>query len=400
MSSRPGRPYAWLMALLLGLMGSAALAGPVAPLRADTTPQLPEEQLVSAIELARGGKLREGLQAMEALLKLQPNFRLAQLIYADMLAARSGVRGIMADGEDPRVQELFEEARLRLEQARFNPPANTVPDAVLQLDREYPYLVLVDLPRARMHLMRNIDGKLQPVGNRYAAIGRAGYGKQVEGDLRTPVGIYHVTGWMGDEALPELYGTGALPLNYPNLWDRLKAKTGHGIWLHGVPRQTYVRAPRSSEGCVTLANDDLLWLKPFVLKNQAPVVLAEQIRWVSQQDIEQQRSAMLERIEAWRQAWESRDTAHYLTFYGDDFVTAGISREKFAEHKYRVNAAKRYIKVKLDHLSLFRYPGEDMVLAEFTMDYDSDNYQFRSRKEQYWRQDASGQWQIFREENR
>ena len=400
MKSRPGRRSACLAAVMISLVFPMAQAGPVAPLRAEVMQPLPEEQLVSAIELARGGKLREGLQAMEALLKLQPNFRLAQLIYADMLAARSGVRGIMADGEDPRVQELFEEARLRLEQARFNPPAGTVPDAVLQLSDEYPYLVLVDLPRARMHLMRNIDGKLQPVGNRYAAIGRAGFGKQVEGDLRTPVGIYHVTGWMGDEALPELYGTGALPLNYPNLWDRLKAKTGHGIWLHGVPRQTYVRAPRSSEGCVTLANEDLLWLKPYVLKNQAPVVLAEEIHWVSQDQMKQQRSSFLERIEAWRLAWESRDTEHYLTFYGDDFVTAGISREKFAEHKHRVNAAKRYIKVKLDHLSLFRYPGEAMVLAEFTMDYDSDNYQFRSKKEQYWRQDASGQWRIFREENR
>lgn len=361
---------------------------------------MPEEQLVRAIELARGGKVADGIRALESLLDRQPNFRLAQLIYADLLAARSGVRGVMADDEDPRIAELFEEARLRLDQARYSPPPGSAPDTVLQLSREYPYLVLVDLPGARLHLMRNVEGALQPVGSRYASMGRAGYGKEVEGDLRTPVGIYHITGWMGDDALPELYGAGSLPLNYPNLWDRFKAKTGHGIWVHGVPRQTYVRAPRSSEGCVTLANDDLLWIKPFVTGNRAPVILTDQLRWVPQGKLREEREAMLARIEQWRAAWSSKDTDAYLDFYGDDFSTAGVGKSAFAEHKQRVNAAKQYIKVKLADVSLFRYPGENMFLAEFTLDYDSDNFKFVSKKEQFWRQDAKGRWKIFREENR
>lgn len=361
---------------------------------------MPEEQLVAAIEMARAGRPGQSIKALEALLERQPNFRLAQLIYADLLAARSGVRGVMADDEDPRIKELFDEARLRLDRARFSPPAGSVPDAVLQLSSEYPYVVLIDLPGARMHLMRNVDGTLRSVGSRYASMGRAGYGKQVEGDLRTPVGIYQVTGWMGDEALPELYGTGALPLNYPNLWDRSKAKTGYGIWLHGVPRQTYVRAPRSSEGCVTFANDDLLWLKSYVHKSGAPVVLAEKLNWVPESKLRQEREALLARVESWRAAWSARDTEGYLNFYGEDFSTAGIGKAAFAEHKRRVNAGKKFVSVKVADISLFRYPGEPMLLAQFTLDYDSDNFRFRAHKEQYWRQDAKGQWRIFREENR
>jgi murein L,D-transpeptidase YafK len=391
---------AWLALPAAWLWMCAATAGPVAPLASAGGLPMPEEQLVRAIELARGGKVADGIRALESLLDRQPNFRLAQLIYADLLAARSGVRGVMADDEDPRIAELFEEARLRLDQARYSPPPGSAPDTVLQLSREYPYLVLVDLPGARLHLMRNVDGALQPVGSRYASMGRAGYGKEVEGDLRTPVGIYHITGWMGDDALPELYGAGSLPLNYPNLWDRFKAKTGHGIWVHGVPRQTYVRAPRSSEGCVTLANDDLLWIKPFVTGNRAPVILTDQLRWVPQGKLREEREAMLARIEQWRAAWSSKDTDAYLDFYGDDFSTAGVGKSAFAEHKQRVNAAKQYIKVKLADVSLFRYPGENMFLAEFTLDYDSDNFKFVSKKEQFWRQDAKGRWKIFREENR
>jgi murein L,D-transpeptidase YafK len=389
-----------LCAAMLALVCARAAAGPIAPMSPVVALPMPEEQLVSAIELARGGALRDSLRSLEALLERQPNFRLAQLIYADLMSARSGVRGGTADDQDPRIQELFEEARLRLDQARHVPPPGTVPEGVLQLSREYPYLVLVDLPRARMHLLRNVDGALQSVGSRYAAMGRAGYGKEVEGDLRTPVGIYQVTGWMADDALPELYGAGSLPLNYPNLWDRFRAKTGHGIWLHGVPRQTYVRAPRSSEGCVTLANDDLLWLKPYVYNTRAPVMLTDQLQWVPQSRVREEREAMLARIDSWRAAWNAKDTEAYLSYYGDDFSIAGIDKPRFAEHKRRVNAEKKYVKVKIEDISLFRYPGEPMVLAQFTLDYDSDNFKFVAKKEQYWRQDGKGQWRIFREENR
>lgn len=382
------------------LMSVAAWAGPIAPMASSSSLPMPEEQLVAAIELARAGQAGQSIRALEALLERQPNFRLAQLIYADLLAARSGVRGVMADDADPRIAELFEEASLRLDQARYSPPPGTAPDTVLQLSREYPYLVLVDLPGARLHLMRNVDGALQSVGSRYASMGRAGYGKEVEGDLRTPVGIYHITGWMDGASLPDLYGAGSLPLNYPNLWDRFRAKTGHGIWVHGVPRKTYVRAPRSSEGCVTLANEDLLWLKPYVAGNRAPVVLTDTLRWIPQGRLREERDAILNRVERWRSAWSAKDTEAYLDFYGDDFSTAGVGKTQFAEHKRRVNAAKQYIKVKVSDVSLFRYPGENMVLAQFTLDYDSDNFKFVAKKEQFWRQDAKGHWRIFREENR
>lgn len=390
-----------LLALPVALIVACnAAAGPVAPRNPPPPSPLPEDELLAAIDEARGGRAQQSIKTLEDLLKRQPNFRLANLVYADMLAARSGIRGIMADDQDPKIRELFEEAQLRIDQSKFAPPAGTVPDTVLQLSREYPYLVLMDLPRARMHLLRNNDGHLQQIGSRYAAMGRGGYGKQTEGDLRTPVGVYHVTGWMGGDALPDLYGIGALPLNYPNLWDRFKSKTGYGIWLHGVPSITYVRAPRSSEGCVTMANDDLLWLKPYVVNSRAPVVLADNVKWIPESKAKEERDDFLGRIEAWRKAWVSKDTNAYLDYYGEDFSTAGMNKAKFAEHKRRVNEGKKSIGVKISDLSLFRYPGEPMFLAEFTIDYKSDNFQFVAKKEQYWRQDAKGAWKIFREENR
>jgi len=36
--------------------------------------------------------------------------------------------------------------------------------------------------------------------------------------------------------LSDFYGAGAYPVNFPNIWDRRKQRSGHGIWLHGLPK--------------------------------------------------------------------------------------------------------------------------------------------------------------------
>ena len=354
---------------------------------------------MAAVDDLRADRSLQALDKLSQLTQQYPNFRLAQFVYANVLAARSGIPGIMPDSEDPALKDLFYEAHFREAQARFTPPPGTVPGNVLKLATEYPYLVVVDLPNARLNLFENRGGDLRLMHSHYAGMGRNGFGKKAAGDLRTPVGIYHITGWKPDDQLPELYGAGALPLNYPNLWDRFRVKTGYGIWLHGVPRITYVRPPRSSEGCVTMANDDLVALKPYVLSTNAPVVLSDRLDWVPKADAARERDTFLARIEDWRRKWTSIDTEGYLGYYGADFTTDGMDKAAFAAHKRRVNAGKRSIEVRLDDLSLFRYPGEPMMLAEFTLDYRSDNFSSRAKKQQYWRQNAKGEWKIFREEN-
>ena len=77
----------WLALPAAMSIACGAQAGSFAPLSATASLPMPEEQLVGAIELARGGRVGESIRALEALLKRQPNFRLAQLIYADLLAA-------------------------------------------------------------------------------------------------------------------------------------------------------------------------------------------------------------------------------------------------------------------------------------------------------------------------
>lgn len=297
-----------------------------------------------------------------------------------------------------RLKELVEEAQLRLSPPKV--PVGSLPSSLLKLSPQHKYALVVDLPRARLYVLENTGSSFRIVREHYAAMGRNGVGKQSRGDLRTPIGIYTITGFTDGTALPDKYGSGAFPLNYPNIWDRHHGRDGSGIWLHGVPSDVTSRAPRSSEGCVTMANDDLVALKPYLRAGQTPVVLADSVGWLPAATLGRQRDEIQARIESWRARWSAIDTEAYLGFYADEFVTNGMNKAAFGNYKRRVNGNKRRIDVKIADLDLMRYPGEpDLIVAQFKQDYSSDNFSVTSQKQQFWRKQKDGSWKIVLEES-
>lgn len=392
---RPYRARATGVALAALIVAWAATTA-----RAAAEPH-PEAQLMSAIDDLNAGRVNEAWAGLDKLLKRQPNFHLARLFLDEVQAARDGKPAADVSAPSADLQGLAEEARLRIAQWHETQPENASPDLILQLSRRHKNAVVVDLPRARLYLLENQDGKLKVIKNYYAAIGKGGWGKRSSGDNRTPVGIYRIAGFKPDSQLPELYGAGAFPTNYPNLWDQRLHLTGSGIWLHGVPRETYARVPRSSEGCVTLANADLLDLKPYFVAGETPVIFTDSLAWKPREDLYPLRAEFLEQVEGWRARWSARDTDGYLAYYADDFETDGMKKPAFSTYKKRVNAGKKRIEVRLDGVDLFRYPGDDgLWLARFIQDYRSDNYTKTSDKDQFWRHTPDGRWRIVKEASR
>ena len=96
-------------------------------------------------------------------------------------------------------------------------------------------------------------GRPRYVTDFYISLGKNGVEKSREGDRRRHWDL-HDRGLM--EKLPNIYGAGAYPLSYPNEWDKLQGRNGHGIWIHGTPTEMYSRPPRATDGCRAL-NDDL-----------------------------------------------------------------------------------------------------------------------------------------------
>ncbi len=387
---------------VLGIL-LTVLAGALPEVHAATAPPV-ESEFLQAVEALRAGRASDAQDLLATLVRREPQFRVAQLLYAEVLASRSGEKSAVASvaPNSPQLKELLDEYRVRVQDTVLQgPPVGAVPDAVLGLSGVHRTAIIVDLPRSRLYVLATQGNGLQLVSNYYASIARNGYGKSTAGDLRTPVGVYHATTFEPGNVLPPFYGSGAFPLDYPNLWDRMLGRTGHGIWLHGVPVSTYARPPRTSEGCVVLANEDLLALRSWIVPGDTPVVFSDSLRWTAPATLASQRSELVRRIDNWRARWSERDTDGYLGFYATDFHSDGMNLSQFGRYKRAVNAAKRRIDVHIRDLDLLRYPGEkDLVLAEFTQDYRSDNFATVARKQQFWQRGSDGEWRIIRELSR
>ena len=124
-------------------------------------------------------------------------------------------------------------------------------------------MLVVDANRSRLYVYENQGGQLKLVTDYYISQGKLGINKIKAGDQKTPIGVYYITSRLPGARLPDFYGTGALPINYPNEWDKLNGRSGSGIWLHGTPSDSYSRPPLSSDGCVVLTNPDLNKLYRF-----------------------------------------------------------------------------------------------------------------------------------------
>ncbi len=216
-----------------------------------------------------------------------------------------------------------------------------------------------------------------------------------------PLGVYFTGKQLDKEKLPDLYGSAAYPLSYPNEWDERQGKTGHGIWLHGSPSDTYSRPPRSSDGCVVLTNTDILSLAPVLQNGATPVVIARDENGESNEEgsiTSEQREALLNELEAWRLHWQQQDTDRYLQHYSRDFFTQNMDLAKWSAEKRRIQQRKVNVSINLSDVSVFRNPDphRKMVVVNFNQDYRADSFSHEMRKRQYWELE-DGHWKILYE---
>lgn len=356
-----------------------------------------DAQIKLVFENIQSKQLDAALDEVDRLIARHPNLRLAHLVRGDLLLARAKpIAGIGNTGHAgrERLDELRAEAMARLRAYNDHPPADLIPRYLLWFGPAQNRAIVVDAGRSRVYVYENSGGTPRFVEDYYTTLGKYGIEKNLEGDKKTPIGVYHITSRIPGAKLPDLYGWGAFPINYPNEWDRLRGKTGYGIWLHGVPSDTYARAPWASDGCIALANPDIENLGKSVQPGVTPVIIAERVEWVTPTAWRVERDAIMLQFLTWRADWESLDTDRYLAHYARDFRSDGMNLAAWQEHKRRVNAGKTWITVSLANVSVFRSPGKQSVtVVAFDQDYRSNNLVQRARKRQYWIME-DGRWKV------
>ena len=366
--------------------------------------ETPEKMLVKSLVEISEGKVDIALKTIDALIKQTPNFKLAYLIQGDLLLAHAkqinGIGDETKGEKKEEVENLKNEAKVRIERYLNNLNLQNEPKIFAQLNDKDKYLFYVDAGSSRLYLYENIDGKLSYKDDFYVSIGKNGFGKQYEGDKKTPV-VVDFTGKKIRESLSDFYGEAAYPLSYPNEIDIKNKRNGSGIWLHGTPKTTYNRAPLASDGCIVLSNPDLMKLSSVLDNNKIPIIISFQ----SLKDLESSNKNLAERklslinaIERWREKWEDQDTESYLKFYSKNFFSQKDNYDSWAERKRIIQAQKQKVFVGLSEISFFDYPNteNEMVLVDFIQDYKSPTINNKMNKRQYWINE-NNEWRIMYE---
>ncbi|MBI3041774.1 MAG: L,D-transpeptidase family protein [Betaproteobacteria bacterium] len=383
--------------LAASLLLFAAHAGHASQPRDGASLNGADAQIKLVFERIQQKQLGAALDEVDRLVARHPNFRLAHLVRGDLLLARArpiARFGNTGHASNERLDELRAEALTRLRAYINRPAADLIPRYLLWFGPMQRHAIVIDAKRSRVYVYENAGGTPRLVEDYYTTLGKYGIEKNLEGDKKTPVGAYYVTSKIPGSKLPDLYGWGAFPINYPNEWDRRLGKTGYGIWLHGVPSDTYARAPWASDGCVALANPDIERLGERVQPGVTPVIIADRVEWLTPTAWRVERDTFMLQLQAWRADWENLDTERYLSHYARDFRSDGMDISAWGAHKRRVNAGKTWIKVALANVSVFRSPGkQDLVAVTFDQDYRSNNLSQQTRKRQYWVVE-DGRWKI------
>ena len=277
---------------------------------------------------------------------------------------------------------------------------SAVPAWLVRLPESVPTVFVAVTDSAEFHRYDRGPNGIELTASYYVSIGRNGPGKERSGDRRTPIGAYFVTEQLDTTRLHEKYGATAFPLDYPNEWDRLLARTGDGIWVHGVDPNGGRRPERDTDGCLALPNEDLLSLESLFENGRTPVLIGESLPAAT----EEQRRLVAEQLERAVMQWASSladgDLHTHLSLYSDSFERWSMNRDEWAAFVVQTSAERPISSIGVDELLLLGYPGEDgLYLSRFRQLTTGREKVTETIKRLYWRRDEHGAYRIVAEDN-
>ncbi|RUM57954.1 MAG: hypothetical protein DSY60_03290 [Persephonella sp.] len=227
--------------------------------------------------------------------------------------------------------------------------------------------------------------------------------KWEKGDKKTPDGVYFPLYYK--TGLPKVYGSGAFPLNYPNVLDRyFFKKTGGGIWLHSSDRYSYI-SKYSSKGCVIMKEPDFLILKKYIKIKDTPVVITEDYEFIDRESFDKYQKRLLNFFMEWKKGFKSAINGNPIKMYflySPKFVSKVGNKFKYIKEKYEKLKNDKNKKYMFTNLSILKYGrimlfGDIFVIA-FNFEYFSDKRKIREKKILYVKEE-DGKFRIIGEEN-
>ncbi|HTD06491.1 L,D-transpeptidase family protein [Undibacterium sp.] len=360
----------------------------------------PDVLLIDVYKSLSANNLRQAQAKADELVEAYPHFQLGHLIRGDLLLMHTQpvtTFGAVKNAPADKLKDLRDEAMVRIKSITQKPDPNLIPRSLLQLRDDQKLALVVDAKKSRLYLYENNGGQPRFVADYYVSHGKFGMNKSSEGDQKTPIGIYYITSRLAGARLPDFYGPGALPINYPNEWDKVNGRSGSGIWLHGMPSANFSRPPLASDGCVVLTNPDFLKISAAIDIGKTPVIISEQVEFINKAKWDSEKQLANKLLDDWRRDAESADGNRILANYSRNFKNAQGENINAWFSKQPQFDAQHHPSIKLSDVTQFRYPGKDeMIVCTFTQETTVGKSKNSIRKRQYWMKEAS-RWRIIYE---
>lgn len=239
---------------------------------------------------------------------------------------------------------------------------------------------LVAVDKSRQRLVMSGGGT---DGEYFCSTGQKRGDKEVRGDLKTPEGVYFIVGKRTAALDFQDYGGVAYPLDYPNPVDRLRGKTGSGIWLHSRGRPL---TPYESHGCVVVNLDDMAKLGDR-LKTGTPVILAERIR--TRGDAAAREARVARRTRGWFEAWRARGEA-------EDYYAASAQGKALADRMRREREkllrGRKPVRAEAGPVRVLEGPG--YWVSWFSERISLEEGELSGIRRLYWQEDGDGALRI------
>ncbi len=260
---------------------------------------------------------------------------------------------------------------------------------------EYSNVLTCNKDRATLNLYTKDKHKKYRLKTKNSAYtGKNSGDKTREGDSKTPIGVYKLTEKKADKLDP-FYGPYAFVTSYPNDYDKYKGRSGHGIWIHGLPtqesRNSYTR------GCIAIPNSNLKKLEHKIDYKKTLLIIDD--NWIKKDISKNALASILSQLYKWRYAWLYNDIELYLSFYSDDFIRYdGMDFSKFKRYKTRIFRKIEKKTIIFTDINVVPYPNtKNSYQITFKEYYKSKSFEFSGNKSLMIRVNKSNQIKIFTE---
>jgi murein L,D-transpeptidase YafK len=245
--------------------------------------------------------------------------------------------------------------------------SDAIPDSIVSVSSGY--VLVVDKQYQKLYVFKK-NGSFSKIFEAPCSTGKNQGSKQLEGDAKTPNGVFFVTRILRNPGPPETFGTLAFPLDYPSLIDKRAGRNGNNIWIHGTTKPL---APLQSNGCVVLRDIDLQKLVDLIYFNKTPVIIQESINWIAPNQIPSSKDDLERIMEAWNKAYIDGDIKTFDSLYLPGAEIKGKKRDELLNKLKAIKSINKHFLFQPRDISILRQENTAIIMFDQIAAVENDN---------------------------